>query len=161
MQRVASAPAAARSIAESCAGLPLALRVAGERLSARPAHTVPSLAARLADSRRVLDELATGDLSIRSSLDGACEFAPTAGEPVPGRHALCLLARLTTPAFSLAAAASALRTPEAAAERLLDALIDAHLLAEPAPHRYRLPELVRLYATELAADLASRPTKLL
>jgi hypothetical protein len=44
-----------------------------------------------------------------------------------------------------------LRAPVDQAWRSLERLVDAQLLSAPAPGRYRLPELVRQYAAELAA----------
>jgi tetratricopeptide (TPR) repeat protein len=41
---------------------------------------------------------------------------------------------------------------EPAAEHLLERLVDAQLLESPAPRRYRLHDLLRLFARELAAD---------
>jgi hypothetical protein len=96
--------------------------------------------------------LAIGDLSVRASLASACALLPATGQPVSARRALCLLASLIPPVFTLPAAASALQTSEATAERVLDMLIDVHVLVESAPGRYRVPELIQLYAANLASE---------
>lgn len=156
--RLAAEPAAAEEILAACAGLPLALRIAGSRLASRPAWSVGWLASRLADPRRLLDELTLGDLSVRDGLRASFAQLPEAGPPVPPRHALRLLAGVASPDFSLAEAAALLGTSESAAGRLLDALIDVHLADEPAQGWYRLHNLTRLFAIELAlaaAELAA------
>ncbi|MFC4071640.1 helix-turn-helix domain-containing protein [Actinoplanes subglobosus] len=54
----------AREVAGLCGHLPLALRVAGNRLAARPGSTMAALAGRLADPERRLALLSAGDLSV-------------------------------------------------------------------------------------------------
>jgi hypothetical protein len=48
--RVATEPGAAADVARGCGYLPLALRIAGARLAARPGWPVQTLAGRLADA---------------------------------------------------------------------------------------------------------------
>lgn len=153
LARLAAEPAAAEVILAACAGLPLALRIAGSRLATRPAWGVGWLASRLADPRRLLDELTLGDLSVRAGLEASYAQLPEAGS----RHALRLLASVASPDFSLADAAALLGIGESAAERLLDSVVDAHLADEPAPGWYRLPNLTRLFAglAETAPELAA------
>ncbi len=69
--RVEAEPAAAAAIASACAGLPLALRIAGARLAASPARRLADLAAAVSDDGRLLGELAIGDLSVSRRLDRA------------------------------------------------------------------------------------------
>src|SRR5262249_24655994 len=65
--RVAAEPEAAAQIAALCGYLPLALRIVGARLAAKPHWRVQRLADRLAAHHRRLDELAVGDLEVRAS----------------------------------------------------------------------------------------------
>jgi DNA-binding SARP family transcriptional activator len=65
--RISADSAAARAVAAICGGLPLALRLAGEVLAARPGLTVHALAAELA-SNRVLEVLAAEDVSVRETI---------------------------------------------------------------------------------------------
>ena len=67
-ERITAEPEAAQRIARLCGGVPLALRAAGAKLLARPHWPLKTLAKRLSDERRRLDELEMGDLAIRSSL---------------------------------------------------------------------------------------------
>jgi DNA-binding SARP family transcriptional activator len=78
---------AAAAIAVACAGLPLALRIAGARLAASPALRPADLAAALAVPGSLLDELVIGDLSVAGRLAAAWQ----ALEP-DAQHALWLLA---------------------------------------------------------------------
>ncbi|HUD80968.1 MAG TPA: BTAD domain-containing putative transcriptional regulator [Streptosporangiaceae bacterium] len=65
--RISADSAAAHAVAAICGGLPLALRLAGEVLAARPGLTVHALAAELA-SDRVLEILVAEDVSVRETI---------------------------------------------------------------------------------------------
>lgn len=69
--RLEAEPAAAAAIVSACAGLPLALRIAGARLAADPSRKLADLADAVSDSGRLLGELAIGDLSVSRRLDRA------------------------------------------------------------------------------------------
>src|SRR5581483_305159 len=56
---------AARTMLGLCAGLPLALRIAGARLAVRPGWSVRGLTRRLQAAASTLDELAVDDLAVR------------------------------------------------------------------------------------------------
>lgn len=66
-QRVAAEAQAARDLADLCGGLPLAVRIAGQRLAARPQQSLTKLAARLRREERRLDALQAGDLQVRAA----------------------------------------------------------------------------------------------
>ncbi|MFJ8433470.1 BTAD domain-containing putative transcriptional regulator [Kitasatospora sp. NPDC094019] len=152
-ERIGADPGAAREITAACAGLPLAVRIAGVRLAARPLWSAARLADRLTDPRTRLDELSFGELRVRDSLlrslDGVGERT---------RRVLPALAAFGTGVFPAEAAARLLRLPEAAAESALEELVDARLL-EPVTaagrsggSAYRLPELVLLLTDGLRDD---------
>jgi len=136
----------------ACAGLPLAIRIAGARLAARGGWNVHYLAGRLADERRRLDELRTGNLAVRASFE--VSFASLAGAATPGgmdpAHAFRLLGVWTGPSIPLAAAAALLGVAETDAADALEVLVDAHLLDEPDPDQYRFHDLLRVYAADRA-----------
>jgi tetratricopeptide (TPR) repeat protein/transcriptional regulator with XRE-family HTH domain len=151
--RLAAEPEATAELLRACDGMPLALRIAGARLGARANWAVSTLAWRLSDRRRRLDELAIGDLAAR-----ACFDVSYAALPRPGfdgnlslERAFRLLGLVAGPDISLPAAASLLGLSEAHAELVLEGLVDTHLLDSPEPDRYRMHDLVRLYAAERAA----------
>ncbi|XVV13891.1 helix-turn-helix domain-containing protein [Actinoplanes sp. CA-131856] len=64
--------AALREVARLCGNYPLALRIAGSRLTSRPGWTAATLAERLADPARRLDRLVAGDLRVRDAFDATC-----------------------------------------------------------------------------------------
>ena len=151
-RRLSEEPGPAADLVRLCAGLPLALRIAGARLAARPHWRLATLARRLADDRRRLDELVYGDLSVRATIS-----ASYAGLPPRAREMLRRLAGLDTPEVPLRAAAALLHGPRACAEELCDALVDARLLQVRdglSGPRYRLPDLVRAYARDVVAHPA-------
>ncbi|WP_285663514.1 ATP-binding protein [Actinorhabdospora filicis] len=122
-------------VLEQCGGLPLALRMAGARLLHRPGWTVAVLAERLRDSAGRFD--AVFEMSARQ-LDSQ------------QRRVFRLLGVLPGSDFDAAvvAALAELRPGQVAA--VLEELVDAHLVQEPAPGRYRLHDLIRDYAADLA-----------
>jgi DNA-binding SARP family transcriptional activator/Tfp pilus assembly protein PilF len=151
--RVQTQIQATAAVAEHCGHLPLALRIAGARLSARPHWTMEQLAERLADEARRLDELRHGDLHVRASISLSYD---NAGEPA--KRLFRRLALLEVPVFSGWVGAPLLDLPLPDAQDLLDDLVSAQLI-EPAGARsgahsqYRFHELIRLFARErLAAE---------
>lgn len=150
--RVAAEPEAARAIAVLCGGLPLALRVAGARLAAKPHWRLKRLANRLAQPHRRLDELAAGDLAVRASLALSYQRLGE-GE----RRAFRLLGLLEVPDVAPWMLSVLLDVAAAEAEDMLERLADARLLhavGEDAAGqvRYRLHDLFRLFAIERLAE---------
>jgi hypothetical protein len=154
-QRVAADPEATAQLAQWCGYLPLALRIAGARLAARPGWPVSALAERLADQQRRLDELVLADMGVRASFEVSCQELGASADPLDraAAGAFSLLGVLDGPDVSLPVAAHLLDQPRQAAERVLERLVDAHLVQTPSPGRYRLHDLLRLYARELARKL--------
>ena len=144
--------AAARRLVAQCGCLPLALRIAGSRLAARPHWAVGDLSRRLEDETRRLDELAYGGLSVRSSLARSYEVLCA-----DARRLLRVLSVLDVGGW---VAESRLDTVHPEAMDALEELIDARLVeavAGPGGTRFRLPELVRVYARERPAGVAPSP----
>jgi tetratricopeptide (TPR) repeat protein len=147
-QRVAAEPEPAAKVARCCGYLPLALRISGARLAMHPHHHLSWLAGRLADERRCLDELAVGDLEVRASL----ALSWRALEPDQQRL-LRLLGLLQAHDWAGWVVAALLEVQVDDAERPLDRLLEAHLVEVAGVDgcgqvRYRLHDLVRLYARE-------------
>ncbi len=150
-KRVAAEPAAADEVLAACVGLPLAIRIAGARLATRSAWSVRTLADRLADERRRLDELRVGNLAVRASFE--VSFASLRREAADGAGpagAFRLLGLWTGPWIRLPAASALLGESEVATGDALDALVDAHLLESPEPDRYGFHDLLRVYAADRA-----------
>ncbi len=151
-ERAVAEPAATDDVLAACAGLPLAIRIGGARLAARGSWTVRTLANRLADERKRLDELRAGNLAVRASFE--VSFASLPGPEVPGgvepARAFRLLGLWTGSSVSLAAAAALVGEEQDAVADALDVLVDAHLLESRASDRYRFHDLLRVYAADRA-----------
>jgi DNA-binding SARP family transcriptional activator len=160
--RVSAEPEATAEVLEACAGLPLAIRIAGARLAARGGWTVRTLARRLADEQRRLDEFRVGNLAVRASFE--VSYASLPGPDLAGgldpAHVFRLLGLWAGPSMSLAAAAALVGEREDPVADALEVLVDAHLLESPVPDRYRFHDLLRVYAADRArtqeADAACR-----
>ncbi|MGW8569774.1 AfsR/SARP family transcriptional regulator [Streptomyces niveus] len=147
--RTVAEPSSARSIVETCGGLPLAVWVTGARLAARPHWPLARVARTLANEQRKLDELAVGHIAVRASLEVTYR-----GMPPVVRHALRMLALLPGPDFTVWALAALLNMDLERAEDVLDELVDVHVVeagvAAATGVRYRLHDLVRLVGRERA-----------
>ncbi|WP_248961771.1 AfsR/SARP family transcriptional regulator [Sphaerisporangium perillae] len=123
-----------------CGGLPIALRIAGARLAARPAWTVDHLVGLLDDEHLRLDLLHSGDQTVRSVYSIGYE-----GLPDKARRMLRMLGAISAPDF--ADWVAALFGDEA--ETLVDAgLLETHRIDVAGQVRYRMHDLTRLYARE-------------
>jgi DNA-binding SARP family transcriptional activator len=143
---------AVRDVLAACAGLPLAIRIAGARLTARRGWSVRTLADRLADQRRRMDEFTAGDLAVRACFQVSFDTLPRHENrrDVDPAHVFRLLGVWQGPSIGLNAAAALVGEPEGPVADALEVLVDAHLLESPAPDRYRLHDLLRAYAAERA-----------
>jgi len=123
-------------VLRQCGGLPLALRMAGARLRHRPGWTVAVLAERLRTTAGSLDPAFGMSLQ---QLEAA------------QRRVFRLLGVVPGADFDAAvvAALAGLRSDQV--DAVLEELVDAHLVQELAPGRYRMHDLIRQYATDLAA----------
>ncbi|HYU86963.1 MAG TPA: tetratricopeptide repeat protein, partial [Kribbellaceae bacterium] len=115
---------------------------------------VRTLTDRLADARHRLDELRAGDLDVRTSLLVSHRLlaAGSASERTAAA-AFGLLGLPDAADLSLPYAERLLGVTEP--ESVLELLVDAQLLQTRTPGRYRLHDLVRLLARELAAATRS------
>jgi transcriptional regulator with XRE-family HTH domain len=121
-------------VLRQCGGLPLALRMAGARLRHRPGWTVAVLAERLRDNASRFD--AVFGMSLQQ-LD------------TDQRRMFRLLGVLPGADFDAEVAGALADMPP---DQVLEELVDAHLVQELAPGRYRMHDLVRRYAADLAAE---------
>ncbi|MET8828066.1 BTAD domain-containing putative transcriptional regulator [Streptomyces sp. NPDC004610] len=145
--RLAAEAGVARRILAACGGLPLAVRIIGSRLAARPDWSLAQLAERLSDAQHRLSELSVDAVAVESSF--ALGYTQL---DALGRRAFRLLAVPAQSGFATAMAASALDAPEEEVRGTLERLVNAGLLESPAWDRYRYHDLVLLFAQRLAAD---------
>jgi tetratricopeptide (TPR) repeat protein len=146
-ERIDAERPAALAVVDLCGGLPLALRIAGARLAARPDWQVTRLAERLTDERRRLAVLGMGDLDVRTSFQ-------LSYQELDGEHArlFSLLSLWPGRDFHWWIAAVLLDVDLVdlhVTEELVDTLVAAQLV-EPAqaPGRFRMHDLLRLFARE-------------
>jgi DNA-binding SARP family transcriptional activator len=148
--RAAAEPDATAEVLVACAGLPLAIRICAARLAKRRQWRVATLAARLRDQHRRLDELRTGDLAVRASFQVSYDsLGPARGGIDPAR-VFRLLGLWQGASISGAAAASLVGGPADDVAEALEALVDVNLLESPAADMYRFHDLLKVYALERA-----------
>ncbi|NJP98556.1 Tn3 family transposase [Nonomuraea sp. FMUSA5-5] len=148
--RAAAAPEDAALLVRLCGGLPLAVRIAGARLAARPHWALSQLATQLSDTRERLGQLSHGPQAVRASL--AMSYHRLTA---PARRLFRLLGTLEAADFAPWVAAALLDLPSTEAEDLLEQLVDVRLLdvARHAPAgraRFHFHDLTRIYARECA-----------
>ncbi|MGM1063951.1 BTAD domain-containing putative transcriptional regulator [Saccharothrix sp. Mg75] len=147
--RLRAEPVAAARLVSLCAGLPLALRIVGARLAARPHWPVAKLVSRMADRSRRLDELAVDDLRVRTGIDVG--YQGLSGE---ARRALRAIGAVDVGELAPWLLSAALGTDATTTDDLVEHLVDARLVEAAAGDgvntRYRVHDLVRLYAAERA-----------
>lgn len=150
--RADAEPDATDEVLAACAGLPLAIRIAGARLAARGGWSVRTIARRLSDERHRLDELETGDLAVRTCFEVSFSSLPGRAQPdgIEPAQAFRLLGVWPGLSIELRAAAALLGQPEETVADALEVLVDAQLLQSPAPDRYRFHDLLRTYAADRA-----------
>jgi tetratricopeptide (TPR) repeat protein len=130
-------------LAQLCGGLPLALRIAGNRLVSRPGWNAADLAARLTNEERRLDQLSAGDLKIATAFGLSYEQLAASARRVFRRLAL-----VPGRDFDAALAAVLAGTSSEGAWDALDELVDLGLLQDSTSGRYRFHDLVRLFARD-------------
>jgi tetratricopeptide (TPR) repeat protein len=150
-ERVSAEPNAAVELVNACGGLPLALRIVGGKLAARPRWPVSVMMRRLAQAEKRLGEFDAGNLSVRASIASSYRTLPELHQTAFRR-----LAILGPNDF--AGWIVEVLLGESGSEDILDNLIGrsfvipagVDLTGEP---RYRLHDILRDYAAEqLALD---------
>jgi DNA-binding SARP family transcriptional activator len=144
--RVDAEPDAIAEIVERCARLPLALSIAAARAAVHPGFPLSVLAAELAEAHGRLDALTAGDQA--SDVRAVFSWSYRALSPAAARL-FRLLGLHPGPDLSAAAMASLTGLPPGQTRPLLAELTSAGLLAEPAPGRYTLHDLLHAYAADL------------
>jgi tetratricopeptide (TPR) repeat protein len=143
--RVAAEPEAARQIAVSCGGLPLAVCGVAGRLAVLPEQRIADAAAGLAAAQAQTDAGTGEEAGLHTSLG----LSYAALDPAAAR-AYRLLGLHPGPDFSTALATAALDTATADARVVLECLTMACLLETAGPGRHLFHELIRIHARGLA-----------
>jgi DNA-binding SARP family transcriptional activator/Tfp pilus assembly protein PilF len=156
--RPAQEPEVAAEVLALCGHLPLAIRIAAARLRHRQSWSIAHLRDRLRDQQRRLAELRGEDRSV------VAVFALSYQHLTPEHRRLFRLLGLHPgPDLDSYAAAALAGEPPQLMHDLLEELFDTHLLQQPNAGRYRLHDLLRAYAAQLAVaedDEADRRSSL-
>ncbi|RKN46298.1 AfsR/SARP family transcriptional regulator [Micromonospora endolithica] len=147
-ERISAEPEAAAMVIRSCGYLPLAIRLAGARLAHRPAWTVRDLARLLDDTADRLGHLALRERSVAGAF--ATSYGSLSWE---GRRLFRFLAVHPGPHFTVKVAAAILGADLSTAARVLDELIDCHLVEAVQGGRHRMHDLLRRYSADLSMDI--------
>ena len=146
--RVLRDPESALELIDLCDRNPFAIRIAGERLAARPLLSLRELVDRLRGEQWRLGELRIGGLDVREQLLDAGRRLDR-----EGRRALRTLSQLGDGDFDVKRVMEALDADEHGARRVINGLIDAFLVDDVgvgsddwpwASRRFRLASLLRL-----------------
>lgn len=143
--RVRAFPEAARQVAELCGHLPLALQIGSAMLRQDPHLSLVELAELLRCETDRLDELNFGGVpAVRATFD--VSYRKLAAEEARGFR---LLSVNPGPVVGTGAFAALAYLPVRTAGRVLRELARAHLVSSVGASRWRMHDLVRLYAAEL------------
>src|SRR6266566_2944026 len=145
--RAAAESDAVERVSELCGKLPLALRIAGNRLLSRPGWTVQHLAGRLGDEERRLATLAAGDLHVEAAFALSYRQLTAAARTLFRRMSLVPGTDSGVPLAAVLAQAGVV-----GAEDLLEELVELGLLQSAYEDRYRFHDLVRLFAARRLSD---------
>lgn len=139
-----------------CGHMPLAIRIVAARLRHRSVLTARALIEELREERGRLDRLRDGERDLETVFDSSLRMLPE-----NERRLFSLLGVIPGPDFDAYAAAHVVGVGELrAAKRMLDALLDCNLLIQHTPGRYRFHDLLRVYASSLAAKNEEAPAAL-
>ncbi|WP_154814931.1 tetratricopeptide repeat protein [Actinophytocola xinjiangensis] len=148
-ERVDAEPAALAELAALCGYLPLALRIAAERILNHPQWTLADLLVDLADERDRLDALSTADDDETTAVRAVFSWSYRALPPDTARM-FRLLGLHQGTEISADVAASLAGSRLTVARRQLDTLAGLHLVEEVSRDRYRFHDLLRVYAADCA-----------
>ncbi|WP_405944127.1 BTAD domain-containing putative transcriptional regulator [Streptomyces sp. NBC_00932] len=137
-------PSERSALATLCGHLPLALELVAGRLNSRPSWTVTHLIERMSRPSDRLSEIRDGDTEIASAFALSYDTLPADHQEV-----FRLLGLHFGHDFGPHATAALTGRSVGATERILESLLDSHLLQEPAPDRYRLHDLIGEFALGL------------
>ena len=146
--RVDAEPDATADLAELCAHLPLALRIAAANLAGRPQQPIGDYVAELRSADSRVTELEVPDdpqAAVRTAFD--LSYRSLAGGP---RRLFRLTGLLPGQDFAAEAAAALAGLPVDQVEADLAELVRRHLVREPEPARFSLHDLLRVYAKDRA-----------
>lgn len=138
------------AVVSLCGGWPLALRLAGVTLAARPGQSPASFARELRERVELLS-IADDPRTVAAALAHTVAGLEAATARLFAQLGLLPGATVCLQLAAATAGTSLLRT-----RSLLDELISANLVVETGPDRYRLHDMIRRYARRCGAALTDR-----
>ncbi|WP_326595176.1 AfsR/SARP family transcriptional regulator [Streptomyces sp. NBC_01803] len=156
-ERCAGQRAAVERLAELCGRLPLAMRIAAGSLSGDPYLRIDRLVGQYEDPSGRLDHLTVEDdeeVSVRGALSASYRTLTR-----EAARLFRLLGECRDEVVNVSHVVRMLDTEPSTADRCLRLLVDRRLLERIGPGLFRMNELVRIFASEVAAaeDFASHP----
>lgn len=155
-ERLRAEPDAAHSLAEACGRIPLALSIAAANIANHPPASIADHIRDLLDGNRLTALQTPGDSD--STMQTVLGQSYDALDP-DARRLFRRLGLAPGPDFTVAAAAVLAGLSRAEAGRLVDRLLDAHLIGQSAADRFALHDLTRLYARARAEAEDSAPER--
>lgn len=147
--RALAEPESVDELAEACAYLPLALRIASANLTSVPHTSVAAYTAELRARGRLTALTVDGDE--RGAVHAAFDVSHARLDP-DARRLFRLLGLVPGPDFTIDAAAALIGGSTRDGRQLLDKLAAAHLIHEYVAGRYQFHDLLREYAGMLARN---------
>ena len=142
--RVEAEAGLATELVALCGHLPLAVRIAGNRLATRPGWSISHLVERMRNEQARIDLLAAGDLELRSAFEVSYRHLSP-----PAQTAFRRLSAIPGPDFGTELARVACMTSPEVTRTHLSELTDASMINfDSNLDRYRFYDLVRLFARE-------------
>lgn len=145
--RLAAEPEAVRQVVELCGHLPLAVALVARRLRARPRWRFADLVARLARAGDRLGELGAGSGKLRAVFDLSYHALDEGTRGVFG-----LLGMVAGDDFAAGSVAALAGIAPRRAQRVLEDLVDEHLVTVTSGDRYRLHDLLHDYARAVVTE---------
>ncbi|MFD8784998.1 BTAD domain-containing putative transcriptional regulator [Kitasatospora sp. NPDC059599] len=157
--RMAQDPDGALRLLAACAGHPLALRITGARLAARPGWPLGTLAQRLAAGDGRLRALSAGHLGVRATFASSYLALGDDSSGLETARAFRLLGLWPGFVFTVESAAALIGRSVGLTADLLEELVDVHLLQSPGPLQYRFHDLLGEYAAERVEEEETHETR--
>ncbi|MFD4629277.1 BTAD domain-containing putative transcriptional regulator [Streptomyces sp. NPDC058284] len=135
------------AIVQLCGRLPLAVEIAARRLGSRPSWTAGHLLRRLTHGHGRLREIRDGTQEIARAFEVSYRTLS-----VEERAVFRILGLQLGPDYDAFTTAALVDLPLDRTERVLEGLLDAHLIQEPEPERYTTHDLLGEYSRMLASS---------
>lgn len=155
--RVDSDPTASRDVINSCAGLPLALRIVAARMQARPQWAMSDVARRLSDRDSRLAELESCGVAVSATLSDSVAQLKASTDPIDQDAASAWLAMGHLPVTLVppTAIAAACRWSATRTRLALERLLEVSLIEEPLPGALRMHDLIHALARREVQQLTT------